>query len=182
MKRCVFAFVLLLSFFWIPTPSAQAHAELVTSSPTVGAHLNALPSQVAVTFDGNLLTIGGAKTNILTVNDPNGGEIDDKNSRVTGATLTVDLNPVPTTGEFVVSWRVVSGDGHPEQSSYRFTVTGSSTISSPTPTPTALPTPTTTANGPDFWALYGTRLLLLLGLVIAIGIWIGFERARRKVG
>jgi methionine-rich copper-binding protein CopC len=178
--RRAFAFALLLTFFWIPAPSAQAHAELVTASPPVGAHLNALPSQVAVTFDGNLLTIGGSKTNILTVVDPNGKEIDAKNSRVTGATLTVDLNPVSTTGEFVVSWRVVSGDGHPEQSSYRFSVNGPSAFSSPTPTPAASPAPTTTADGPDFWARYRTRLLLILGLIVAVSIWIGFERVRRK--
>lgn len=180
MKKRAFAFVLLLPFFWIPAPSAQAHAELVTSSPPVGAHLNALPSQVAVTFDGNLLTIGGAKTNTLKVTDPNGREIDAKNSRVSGATLTVDLNPTFTTGEFIVSWRVVSGDGHPEQSSYRFTVIGSTTVSNPTPTPSVLPTPTAKASGPDFWARYGTRLLLILGLIIAFGIWVGFERVRRK--
>ncbi len=176
--RRVFAFAVFLTFLW--PPSAQAHAELVTSSPPVGAHLNALPSHVTVTFDGNLLTIGGAKTNTLMVTDANGNEVDAKNSRLSGATLTVDLNPVSTTGEFVVSWRVVSGDGHPEQSSYRFTVNNPSAITSPTPTPTALPTPTATANGPTFWARYGTRVLLVFGLVIAIGIWIGFERARRK--
>lgn len=176
--RRAFAFVIFIAFFW--PPSAQAHAELVTSTPPVGAHLKALPSRVAVTFDGNLLTIGGAKTNTLTVTDPYGKEVDAKNSRVTGATLTVDLNPVSTTGVFVVSWRVVSGDGHPEQSSYRFTVNSSSAITSPTPTPTALPTPTATVNGPTFWARYGTRVLLTFGLVIAMGIWIGFERARRK--
>ncbi len=178
--RREFAFALLLTIFWIPTPSAQAHAELVTSSPPVGAHLNTLPSHVAVTFDGNLLTIGGAKTNTLMVTDPNGNEIDAKNSRLSGATLTVDLNPVSTTGVFVVSWRVVSGDGHPEQSSYRFTVNGHTTITSPTPTPSALPAPGAMVKGPTFWARYGTRVLLGFGLVIAIGIWIGFERARRK--
>ncbi len=180
MRKRVFAFVLFLSVFWIPSPLAQAHAELVTSNPPAGAQLRALPSQVAVTFDGNLLTIGGAKTNTLTVTDSTGKEIDAKNSRVSGATLTVDLNPTSTTGEFVVSWRVVSGDGHPERSSYRFTVNGPTIISRSTPTPTALPSPTSQTNGPDFWARYGTRLILALGLIIAIGIWIGFERARRK--
>src|SRR5487761_2511824 len=127
--RRAFAFALFLSFFW--PPSAQAHADLVTSSPPVGAHLKALPSKVSVTFDGNLLSIGGAKTNVLAVTDANGNEIDAKNSRLNGATLTVDLNPVSTTGVFVVSWRVVSGDGHPEQSSYNFTVNGPSSISAP---------------------------------------------------
>ncbi len=176
--RRVIALAAFITFFW--PPSAQAHAELVTSSPPVGAHLNALPSHVAVTFDGNLLAIGGTKTNTLTVTDPNGKEVDAKNSQVTGATLTVDLNPVSTAGVFVVSWRVVSGDGHPEQSSYRFTVNGPTTITSPAPTPTALPAPKATVNGQTFWARYGTRVILSFGLLLAIGIWIGFERVRRK--
>lgn len=178
--RRALQFALLSSLFWMSTPWAQAHAELVTSNPEVGAHLVALPSTVSVTFDGNLLTIGGAKTNVLTVTDPGGKEIDAKNSRVSGATLSVDVNPVATRGEFLVSWRVVSGDGHPEQSSYRFTVDSPSSITNPTPTPTALPTPAPASQGLDFWARYRTRLLLLLGLAIAIGIWISFERARRK--
>ncbi len=177
--RREFALVVFLIFFWISTPSAQAHAELVTSNPPVGAHLSALPSQVAVTFDGNLLILGGAKTNVLTVSDSHGNEIDAKNSRLSGATLTVDLNPVSSTGEFVVSWRVVSGDGHPEQSSYRFTVIGSQS-DVPTPSATTSPTPIVSPHGQDFWTRYRTRLFLLLGLVIAIGIWVGAERARRK--
>lgn len=171
---------LISSLFWIPLPSAQAHAELVTSSPAVGSHLSALPTSVSVTFDGNLLTIGGAKTNVLMVKDSSGKEIDAKNSRLSGATLSVDLNPVSTRGEFVVSWRVVSGDGHPEQSSYRFTVDSLSGAMSPTPSPTSLTSPTPAAAHADFWNRYRTRLLLLLGVLIAVGIWIRFEYARRK--
>jgi len=178
--RRALKFALLFSLFWIPTPWAQAHAELVTSNPAVGSHLVALPSTVSVTFDGNLLTIGGAKTNVLTVTDPGGKEIDAKNSRVSGATLSVDVKPVTARGEFMVSWRVVSGDGHPEQSSYRFTVDSPSSITNPTSTPVALPTPAPSSQGSDFWTRYRIRLLLLLGLAIAVGIWIGFERARRK--
>ena len=177
MKRLAFAFALLLSFYW-PT-YAQAHADLVSSNPPVGSHLSALPAQVSVTFDGNLLTIGGAKTNVLMVTDPSGNEIDAKNSHLSGATLTVGVNPVTAAGAFVVSWRVVSGDGHPVQSSYKFTVDGSSSIV-PAPSPSALTAPTPASNGPDFWTRYGTRLLLTLGALIAVAIWFRFEHARRK--
>jgi len=169
--RRVLQLTLLFALFWVPASPAQAHATLVTSSPAVGSHIDTLPKKVTVTFDGNLLTIGGAKTNVMTVTDPTGKEIDANNSSVTGAALSVDLNPTPTTGEFLVSWRVVSGDGHPEQSSYRFTINGPSA---------ALLTPNASSQGPHFWNRYRTRILLVLGLLIAIGIWAAFERARRK--
>lgn len=181
--RYVLQFGLLLTLFWVPVPSAQAHAELVAANPATNSHIDALPAQVSVTFDGNLLTMGGVKTNVLIVQDPTGKEIDAQDCRISGATLTVGVKPVTTTGEFLVSWRVVSGDGHPEQGSYRFFVNSSQTIISTTPTPTPVATPTTStprATDPDFLSRYRTRLSLLLGAAIAVGIWVRFEYARRK--
>lgn len=182
--RRALQFGLLMTLFWLPSPSAQAHAELVASSPAVGSHIGVLPSQVSVTFDGNLLTIGGSKTNVLVVRDPQGTQIDAQNSRVSGATLTVDVNPATVTGEFSVSWRVVSGDGHPEEGSYRFTVGGLQSAISPAPSALATPSPApakSSVTAPNFWSRYGSRLLLLVAGVLAVGIWIRFERARRKL-
>lgn len=168
----------------LPMPLAQAHAELVSSNPAVGAHLDALPNQVEVTFDGNLLNIGSAKTNVLIVKDPKGSQIDAKNSHVSGAKLRVDVNPVATNGEFTVSWRVVSSDGHPEEGSYQFTV--GQVVASAAPTPVASMSPATSTSVPylprkDFWTRYGTRLLLLFAAAAGVVIWIAFERARRKL-
>lgn len=175
---------LVTSLLWLPAPLAQAHADLVSSNPAVGAHLDALPTRIEITFDGNLLTIGGAKTNVLIVKDPQGSQIDAMNSHVSGATLSVDVNPVTASGEFTVSWRVVSSDGHPEEGSYQFTV-GQTTVSA-SPTPSESTSPATSAPAPnasdeDFLTRYGTRLALLLAAALAVGIWIRFERARRKL-
>lgn len=176
---------LMAALTLLPLPSAQAHAELVASNPTSDAHLGALPTKISVTFDANLLTIGGATTNVLIIKDPNGKQIDAKNSQVTGATLTVDTNPVTATGRFSVSWRVVSGDGHPEEGSYAFTV--GTVVASPQATPTSTPTPTPTdvptapqSSGSELWTNYGTRMMLVLVGLLAVGIWAYFERARRK--
>lgn len=182
--RGILQLSLLASLMLLPLPLAQAHAELVSSNPVVGAHLDALPTQIEVTFDGNLLNIGSAKTNVLIVKDPQGRQIDAKNSHVSGAKLSVDVNPATASGELTVSWRVVSSDGHPEEGSYQFSV-GQSTAS-------ALPTPSTSSSSAisttvqyapekDFWTRYGTRLLLLFAAALGVGIWIRFERARRKM-
>jgi len=175
---------LLSALILLPLPSAQAHAELVTSNPAAGAHLDALPTQVEVTFDGNLLNIGSAKTNVLVVKDPQGRQIDAKNSQVSGAKLSVGVSPVTATGDFTVSWRVVSGDGHPEEGSYQFTI--GQVVASAVPAPSTSIAPATSTSGQyepksDFWTRYNTRLLLLVGATLGVGIWLGFERARRKL-
>lgn len=175
---------LLSILIFLPLPLAQAHAELVSSNPAVGAYIKALPSIVDVTFDGNLLNIGTAKTNVLVVKDSQGREIDAKNSRVSGAKLSVDVQTVETTGVFTVSWRVVSGDGHPEEGSYQFTVGKVVASASPTPSMSMSSAPSTTVQldrGGDFWGKYGSRLSLLLVAALGVGIWIRFERARRKL-
>lgn len=170
----------LTALLCLPTPWAQAHAGLVSSNPAAGAHLDALPTKIQVTFDGDLLTIGGAKTNVLMVRDPQGHQIDGKNSHVSGATLSVDVNAVATIGQFEVSWRVVSGDGHPEEGSYTFSVGQKTVSTTPSPSESSSPMPLTTGEG--VWNRYGTRLMLVLVGAVAIGIWARFERARRKLG
>lgn len=178
--RRLIPIALVTSLLCLPTPWAQAHAELVSSNPAAGAHLDALPTKVQVTFDGNLLTIGGAKTNVLMVRDPQGHQIDGMNSQVSGATLSVDVSPVVTIGQFEVSWRVVSGDGHPEEGSYTFSVGQKVVSETPSPSMSSSPMRSTTSEG--FWDRYGTALLLVLVGAVAIGIWARFERARRRSG
>lgn len=182
--RRILQLSLLPALMLLPLPLAQAHAELVSSNPVVGVHLDALPTQVEVTFDGNLLNIGSAKTNVLIVKDPQGLQIDAKNSHVLGAKLSVDVNPSTSIGEFTVSWRVVSGDGHPEEGSYQFTVGQVTASAVPTPDTSMSPATSTTvqdAPAKDFWNRYGTRLLLLFAAAVGVGIWVRFEQARRKL-
>lgn len=178
--RRLVRFALLATLLFLPTPRAQAHADLVSSTPVAGARLDTLPTKIEVTFDGNLLTIGGAKTNVLMVKNPQGHQIDAKNSHVSGATLSVDLDPDTTTGQFEVSWRVVSSDGHPEEGSYLFSVGTTTASATPSPSESSSPVPSASSEGP--WTRYGTRLMLALAGALAIGIWVRFERARRKLG
>lgn len=176
----------LLTLFWLPSPSAQAHAEMISSNPAPNAQLSALPSTVSVTYDGNLMVLGSAKTNVLEVRDGQGNQIDDQNSQVKGAVITVGLKPSSATGQFTVSWRVVSGDGHPEQGSYQFSVgdtSGASISNAPqvaTPNSTAAPAKDSMASKKGFWSTYQTRLLLLIAAGVGIGIWIRFNYASKR--
>ncbi len=177
--------ILIAALTWFPLPLAQAHAELVSANPAVNSQLDSLPSQVTLTFDGDLLAIGGEKINVLIVKNAQGIQIDAQDSHVSGATLSVDLKQVSQLGTFIVSWRVVSGDGHPEASSYQFSVVTpsvSAVTASPSPSPTASSPPISKTVGQDFWTRYGVRFMLLIAAAGAVGIWARFERARRKRG
>lgn len=159
-------------------PSAQAHADLVHSNPAAGSQLKTLPTEVTVQFDDDLLVLGGAKTNVLAVRDPQGRQVDLKNSKVSGATLTVGLSPSNVTGTFTVSWRVVSGDGHPVEGTFQFAV--GTQLVSPSPQSSAPSSKNPNVQSESFWSRYQTRIYLALGLILATLIWARFDRTRRK--
>lgn len=168
-------FALVGLFTILPMPLAQAHAVLVFSNPAIDAHLAVLPTKVEVEFDGNLISLGSAKTNVLSVEDSQGSQVDDGNTKVAGPIVTVGIKDRTSKGLFTVSWRVVSSDGHPVEGSYQFAV-GNVTAS-----PTAQPIISHQDHKASFWVHHRTHLLLGVGLLVAIGIWAWYERARRKL-
>jgi copper transport protein len=78
---------------------ARAHASLVDSEPVGGAMLAAMPARVALTFTVRL--------DRVTVRD---------------RSVTVTIPPSPQRGTYVLSWRVVSLDGHPVGGAFLFSV------------------------------------------------------------
>jgi len=168
------AVALLLFAFLLPAPSAQAHSTLISSNPAVNSNLPKLPSQVVVTFDENLLVLGSAKSNIVRVSDANGRQIDAGNSTVAGPVLRVGIKDRSVAGVFTVSWRVVSGDGHPVEGSYEFSVGQQSQTLAPK---TTVPI----QKGESFWNRHSQQIYVLILGIIAIGIWVCFDWRRRKI-
>jgi methionine-rich copper-binding protein CopC len=166
---------LALVFLWLAQPisPAAAHSSLISSTPVVNATVAKLPAYVAVTFDENLLLIGGTKTNILQVADANGIEVDVGNPTVAGPLLRVDIKDSSGEGVFTVKWRVVSGDGHPAQGSYKFTVGSALQITVPTQNVVAPPRE-------SFWNRQKEGIYLVIAAFMALGIWLFFDRRRRK--
>ena len=79
----------------------------------------ALPSRVSLTFDDNLINLGGT-SNLIQVVDPKGNRVDTGASALTGATLSVQLKPETVIGKYEVTYRVISADGHPVSNSFPF--------------------------------------------------------------
>jgi methionine-rich copper-binding protein CopC len=180
--------LLVTLIFWIgfPLPSAFAHAGLISSTPSSGAHLTALPSQVKLEFGENLLTLGDAQTNVLVVKDSNGVQVDKSDSSISGRFLSVSLNPSSKDGIFTADWRIVSVDCHPVEGSFQFSVTPSPTAApmvSSTPSLSATPATASvvTYEKAGFWKQYQPRILLGTLFIIAIIIWVRFK-IRRKAG
>jgi methionine-rich copper-binding protein CopC len=101
--------------------AAQAilHNQLISTDPPYGAARNAGPVRVTLIFD--LPAQRGFSTVIVTGPDDNqwqaGPAIEN------GTTVSAPVRPLGPAGEYTVSWRIVSADGHPVHGTYPLTLT-----------------------------------------------------------
>ena len=99
---------------------ASAHTVLVASTPAADSVIDALPSDLIITFAEDLVEIGNS--NSISVTDPSGNEISEGELSVVGPTLTKDLIQNDTTGIFSVTYRAVAADGHVIKGGFTFSV------------------------------------------------------------
>ena len=127
--------VTLLATAALVAPPALAHSELISSDPVDGAALDAPPQRVSFTFNEPLMPDFVR----FIATDPSGNTGDLPVSSVEGPTASIDWPANAPGGEWTVSYRVVSQDGHPIEGGITF----SYAAASPSPTPTsASPAPT----------------------------------------
>lgn len=120
---------------------AQAHAELLGTSPGKGKTVAKPPALVVLQFSEQVLTLGM----LVQVTGPS-GRVEDGPPRLAGAAVVQKLQAGLPAGDYQVAWRVTSDDGHPVDGTYRFTATGAGAGTSPSAEPsaastTAVPTP-----------------------------------------
>ncbi|MCK0112632.1 copper resistance protein CopC [Ornithinimicrobium sp. F0845] len=119
--------------------AASAHDTLTDSSPTDGETLDEPPTQVRLTFSGEVLDMGAA----VVVTDSDGASWEAGEPTVDGVDVTVPVQEGLPNGSYEVTWRVTSSDGHPISGVIPFTV------DAPEPEPaeptTTEPAPTTAA-------------------------------------
>ncbi|HWJ08633.1 MAG TPA: copper resistance protein CopC [Nocardioides sp.] len=96
---------------------ASAHATLVSSDPAEGEVLPAAPGEVTFTFDEPVRLVPDG----LLAFDATGEQVDVEAS-ADGTEVTGDLPGGLDDGTYVVTWRVVSADGHPIAGSLTFHV------------------------------------------------------------
>ncbi len=118
---------------------AEAHDSLLGSEPPDGAVLPTPPTQVVLTFSEPPSAVGAE----VLVQGPGGALPAQGAATVDGVTVTQALAPDLPAGDYAVTWRAVSGDGHPVTGTFAFSVTATSPTATPTP---ATPTPATVAS------------------------------------
>lgn len=97
---------------------AGAHAALVSADPALGASLDRLPASVSLEFSDEM-----NQPSQISVLGPDGKKIGRGETIVDGATVSRQIVDPGQAGTYRVDYRVVSADGHPVTSSYKFTVT-----------------------------------------------------------
>ncbi len=98
---------------------ALAHAQLEGTTPEAGALLDAAPREVVLRFAEGVRPVPGG----LRVLAEDGARMDVARPRSSAGTVTLALPPL-VDGAYVVSWRVVSADGHPVRGAFTFRVGG----------------------------------------------------------
>lgn len=101
--------VLAIGIVGVSATPAAAHATLTSIDPADGARLDESPAVVRLTFSEAVSAdLGGVR-----VLDAEGEQVQEGAARVDGATVEVDLAADLPDGTYVVSYRVISADGHP---------------------------------------------------------------------
>lgn len=118
MKRMLVALLLITTFVAPPEQQASAHASLAISSPGVGKVIYLSPKIVRLTFDENLINLG--KSNQIKVTNSKGVVVSLPTTTVRGSTASVALKKGLVHGTYLVSYRIVSADGHIVSSKYKF--------------------------------------------------------------
>jgi copper transport protein len=139
-RRVALAGTLAVLFVLLFASPAAAHAELVNITPANGAQLTRPPSEVKMTFTESVNLVGGG----IRLVDAAGATVPTSDPTVDGHTVTWPMPAGLPKGAYIVTWRVVSADGHP--------VSGASSFGVGTAA-TAAPGSATDAGGPSAVAI-----------------------------
>lgn len=94
-----------------PVVPASAHTKLLASTPANGDRLSASPSSLSFTFDQSLQPVQSWDAVLIT--GPDGFRHPAQSVRVDGNTVQASCDRLGTSGTYEISYRVISGDGHP---------------------------------------------------------------------
>lgn len=152
---------------------AFAHAALIEVVPADGAMLATAPKSFSLTFNEPTSPL------VLKLIGPDGSSVVLDHYRLVDSTLQIEAPTDLGTGTHVLSWRVISEDGHP--------VGGASIFSIGAPSAGGLVAPQEAVDWPLRAAIWAARILLYTGLFLGVGgalflQWIGGGSPRLRRG
>ncbi|MES0064739.1 copper resistance CopC/CopD family protein [Mesorhizobium sp. M0074] len=146
------AAIVLLATIAAPN-AAFAHAALIKAEPADGAVLAQSPSQMSLTFSEPVSPL------VLTLVRPDGTAVPLSSFRLSGQTVEIDNPQALTSGTHVLSWRVISADGHPVGGSVLFSVGA----------PSAAPAASEAVDRELRTAIWIGKVFLYIGLFFGVG-------------
>jgi methionine-rich copper-binding protein CopC len=117
MRRLVSALLALGLLVAVPT-TALAHDVLERTNPADGTTVSTMPASVVLTFSEDPLAIGAQ----VVVTGPSGA-VSSGAPTVSGRDVTQAVAPDAPGGDYTVTYRVTSGDGHPVSGTFSFHAT-----------------------------------------------------------
>jgi len=161
---------------------AAAHAELIDTDPAEGSVVETAPDTVTLTFNEPVRLTSQE----IAVYDAAGDEVG-STAGAGGTEVTVDLTGAAdlADGTYVVSWNVLSGDGHPISGALTFSVGAPSASVTAAPEPQSSSTTVEVVRDVVTVVTY-VGLMLAAGLALFLGLvlprtWAGTEtRARLR--
>lgn len=129
--RILLLLLFSVTLFSSQSVAAQAHSALETSTPAQGQMVETLPSEVSLTFNEELISIEGESINTLTLKGADGTSYELLPPTIVGAVLSARVagGDYPA-GDYLLSYRAVSADGHPITGEIRFSTQSLTTIGS----------------------------------------------------
>lgn len=105
----------------LPATAASAHDDLASSTPAAGESLTVDPGVVTLDFSDELLSIGGTSDGfaVQVVSNTEGLHYESGCVALAGTQVTAPM-ALGDAGAYVVTWQVVSSDGHPTSGTYEF--------------------------------------------------------------
>ena len=168
-RRVVLLGTLGVLFALLLASPAAAHAELVRITPANGAQLKTPPTEVQMTFTESVNLIDGG----IRLLDDAGATVPTPDPTVDGHTVSWPMPADLPDGAYVVTWRVVSADGHPVSGASSFGVgTAAAAVpGSATGAGSADTTGSTVATGSSApWPVVAVRLAGYLAFALFAGV------------
>ena len=169
-KSAITTLVLSLGIVTTGISVAQG-VEILTTSPGVDAKVTITPNFVTVTADQDLLDFG----NQLTVISPSNERVDDGLITVSGATLSVGLNQLTESGDYLVEYEILVENESPLFGNFSFTFEAPPVVQPNTPSPS----PSTSDEGREVGSSTTDYLVIAL-LVFAFFVLLWLARFARS--
>lgn len=145
--------LIMLCIVMASTNQAFAHAALIKTDPADGAILAQAPTQFSLTFSEPVSPL------VLTLVKPDGTPVALTSFRLSDQTVEIDNPQALKSGTHVLSWRVISADGHPVGGSLLFSIGAASEP----------PAVSEAVDWPLRSAIWIGKVFLYIGLFLGVG-------------